>query len=1094
MRNTILFSYLFLGLLFLSCRGGQNKLFTKLSENQTGIDFRNLIIEDNPDFNVVLYPYFYNGGGVAVGDINNDGLPDICFTGNMVKNRLYLNKGNMQFEDITAQSGIAEKEGWCTGVTMVDINGDGQLDIYICRSGLPNKAYRTNLLFINKGNNTFSEMAAAYGLDDAGYSSQASFFDYDRDGDLDMMLINQSVPEFSKGKIELVRMRNMPADSLFSNKLFRNDNGHFTNVSRQAGITSNPLSFSLGISTTDINQDGWPDIYIANDFKEPDYYFINNKNGTFTEQLNKSFSHTALYAMGIDVADYNNDALPDVMELDMLPEGNHAQKMHMGADGFDQYNLLFQQGMPFQYMKNCLQKNNGDGTFSEIGQLAGLSNTDWSWSPLLCDFDNDGRKDLFITNGYKRDNTDIQFVKYSMDQSMKMQQGGAAVSAAEYIAHMPAIKTGSYIFKNKGQDQFENKVQDWGLEQPTISNGAVYADLDNDGDMDLVTNNTDDYAGIYQNNADRIFKNNFLKIKLKGDKGNSNGIGAKVYAYQEQQIFYQEQNPVRGYCSSVDASLNFGLGKIEKLDSVMVVWNNGKKQVIKNVAVNQTLSIKESSALQTHHFASPSAMALCAEDTAAIDFKHTENDFNDFTLQTLLPSYLSRQGPCMAKADVNSDGLIDVFIGGAKGQAGCILLATASGKFTKKEQAAFAKDAPCEDVAACFFDADKDGDMDLYLGSGGYELPENDPVLQDRLYLNDGKGNFTKKDNALPLMRRNTSCVMAADIDGDGDTDLFVGGGCQPWKFPLHEKSTILINNGSGIFTDQTASIGVGVQQAGLVTDAVWMDVNKDAQLDLILVGQWMSPKAFINHRGKLLEETTNYFKSIGVGWWNKIVAEDLDKDGDLDLVLGNQGYNNQFAASDEKPISLVYKDFDGNGSVDPFLFYFIGDKSYPAFSRDDIVQQVPMLNKRFLYYNDYADITQQKMFTQAQMDGAQQLQVNTLETLYLENTPNGFIKRDLPIEAQYAPIEAIAALDINHDGNRDLVLAGNNTFTRIKFSRYDANHGLVLLGNGKGQFTALSQQASGLNVQGNVRSTCALNHQIIFAMNDARPIVYTFK
>ena len=1084
----------FLLLSLSSCKESQPKLFTKLSETKTGINFRNLLKEDNPEFNIVLYPYFYNGGGVAVGDINNDGLPDICFTGNMVKNRLFINKGNFKFEDITEKSGIAAKEGWCTGITMTDINADGKLDIYICRSGLSNVSYRKNLLFINNGDETFSEKASEYGLDDAGYSTQASFFDYDKDGDLDMILINQSTPEFSKGKIEYVQMRNQPADSILSNKLFRNDNGHFTNVSVAAGITSNPLSFSLGVSTADINQDGWPDIYIANDFKEPDYYFVNNGNGSFTEQLNKSFSHTSLYGMGIDVADFNNDALPDVMELDMLPEGNHAQKMHMGTDGFDQYNLLFKQGMPYQYMKNCLQKNNGDGTFSEIGQLAGVSNTDWSWSPLLCDFDNDGQKDLFVSNGYKRDNTDIQFIKYSMDQSMKMQQGASAVSAAEYISHMPSIKTGSYIYQNAGGDKFINKIKDWGLEEKTLAHGAAYADLDNDGDLDLITNNTDDYAGVYQNNAEKILKNNFLKIQLKGEKGNSLGIGAKLYVMVGRKTFYQEQNPVRGYCSSVDAMLNFGLGQTAAIDSVRIIWSNDKTQVLKNVKANQTISITQSDATENWNYSNDKNEKLLMEDSSAINFMHVENEFNDFTIQGLLPAYLSRQGPCMIKADVNKDGMEDIFIGGAKGRQGQLFLQTAAGNFVTKPQSAFVKDAMSEDVAAHFFDADNDGYMDLYVGSGGYEFEENDLALQDRLYINDGTGNFAKNENALPVMFTSTGSVSANDIDKDGDLDLFVGGRCVPGKYPTTPQSKILLNDGKGKFTDATEIICSSLRHIGMLTDAVWIDVNKDAVKDLLVVGEWMSPKVFINKNGKLMDASAIWFKFSLRGWWNKLVADDFDKDGDLDIVIGNQGWNNQFAASEQKPVSLYYKDFDGNGSIDPFLFYYIGDNSYPAFSRDDIVQQVPMLNKKYLNYTKYADVNISNMFTKEQMNDAKELSANNLETIYLENTGSEFKIKHLPIEAQYAPVYSIISADVNKDGNKDLILAGNNTFTRIKFSRYDASHAMLFLGDGKGNFSYLPQWQSGLHVIGNVRSMLQFNDKIMFGVNNSKVVTYTFK
>ncbi|MEP6616232.1 MAG: VCBS repeat-containing protein [Ginsengibacter sp.] len=1059
-------------------------MFTRLTPDETGIGFRNLLKEDNSEFNIVLYPYFYNGGGVAVGDINNDGLPDICFTGNMVKNRLYINKGNFKFEDITEKSGIAMKEGWCTGVTMADVNGDGKMDIYICRSGLSNTSFRKNLLFINNGDLTFRESAEQYGLADAGYSTQASFFDFDKDGDLDMMLINQSKPEFSMGKIEYVQLRDQSADSSLANKLFRNDNGHFTDISKQAGIRSNVLSFSLGLSTADIDKDGWPDIYIANDFKEPDYYYINNHNGTFTEQLGKSIGHTSLYAMGIDVADYNNDALPDIVELDMLPEGNHAQKMHMGTDGFDQYNPLFAKGMPYQYMKNSLQKNNGDGTFSEIGQLAGISNTDWSWSPLLCDFDNDGRKDLFVSNGYKRDNTDIQFMKYAMDQSARMQGGGGGVNVSEYISHMPGIKIENYIYQNSGNDVFVNKIADWGLDEKTLSHGAVYADLDNDGDMDIITNNTDDFAGVYKNNADVLDSNNFLKIKLQGNSKNSLGYGTKIYVYTNGNLFYQEQNPVRGYCSSVDPVLNFGLGRIKNIDSVKVLWNDDKMQVLKNLKPNQTILLTEKDALMSDSIA-PQAVHHLFDSTSALLFTHVENDFNDFTVQGLLPNYLSRQGPCMIKGDVNGDGKPDIFIGGAKGQTSQLFIQTEGGHFLNKPEQAFVQDALAEDIAAVFFDADHDGDIDLYVGSGGYEFSAEDPALEDRLYINDGLGNFTKKEHAIPGALVSTGCVAAADINQDGTIDLFVGGRCIPGRYPVAPQSKILLNDGHGNFNDATMNVCPGLKNIGMVTDALWLDLNKDKKPDLVIIGEWMSPGIFLNVNGKLTNASSSFIRFPAKGLWNKIYAADFDNDGDTDLVLGNQGLNNQFHASEQEPESMYYKDFDGNGSVDPVLFYYAGGVSCPAYSRDDIVQQMPFLNKKFIYYTDFADATLNTLFTPEQLKDAGHLSVTNLSTVYLQNEGDQFLLKPLPVEAQYAPVYAISSVDINHDGNKDLIIGGNNTFTRIKFSRYDASHGIIFLGDGKGGFTYVPAWQSGLNVQGNVRSLEVINDEIFFGINN---------
>ena len=1072
-------------LIFLLASCSQKEtLFTRLTPSQTGIDFRNLLQEDNPAFNIVLYPYFYNGGGVAIGDINNDGLPDIIFTGNMVKNRLYLNKGNMQFEDITQQSGIAEKEGWCTGVTMADVNGDGLPDIYICRSGLSNVNYRRNLLYINNGDLTFSEKAAEYGLDDPGYSTQASFFDYDKDGDLDLILINQSEPKYSIGNIEYLQTRSQKADPAFGNKLFRNDGGHFTDVTAASGITSNPLSFSLGISTADINKDGWPDIYISNDFKEPDYLYINNHDGTFTDSLKYKIKTTSLYGMGIDVNDYNNDQLPDILQMDMLPEGNHAQKMHMGGDNFDQYNHLFTNGMFPQFMKNTLQKNNGNGSFSEVAQLAGISNTDWSWSPLFADFDNDGFKDIFISNGYKRDNTDLEFIKYSYAQSQRMHEGAPAVSAAEYISHMPGIYLSNYIFRNNGHEQFENKVIDWGLTEKGFSHGAVYADLDNDGDLDLVINNTGDYAGIYRNNASEKKRNHFLRVQLKGDRNNMNGIGAKINVYDKGTTQYQEQLPVRGFQSTVDPVIHFGLGASTLIDSLVVTWPNGLQQVLKNVKADQTIvvSLKDALPFLLHQ---PGVNSFLQNTVSPVPFKHVENEFNDFTVQSLLPHYFSRRGPCMAHADVNGDGLEDIFIGGAKGQAGSLWIQTAKG-FVQKQVTDFITDAASEDINALFFDADGDGDMDLYVCSGGYEYPANDPLLQGRLYMNDGKGNFKKNPTALPQMRTSSAVITAADFDKDGFMDLFIGGYVIPGQFPLSPRSYLLHNNGKGIFEDVTAKVCRELVNPGMLTAALWLDVNKDGYPDLITAGEWEPIKVYINHKGILTDATKKWMPFDSNGWWNCLQLADLDGDGDMDIIAGNQGWNNQFHASGNEPMDLWAKDFDHDGFIDPILFYGIQNTSYPAMSRDDITGQMPSLNKKYIHYQNYADVTMNTFFKPDELKGALHLQTKLLSTVWLENKgEQGFVLHELPVQAQEAPVFAIQVCDLTKDGKPDLLLAGNNSYTRIKFGRFNGSNGTALLNDGKGNFRSIPASVSGFSVTGDIRSMGMIKDKLFVGVNN---------
>ncbi|MEO8583245.1 MAG: CRTAC1 family protein, partial [Flavitalea sp.] len=662
------------GLILLSgCTdsNSKKKLFTSLDQNDTGIQFKNELFETDV-FNVMNYAYFYNGGGVAIGDINNDGLQDILFTGNMVKNRLYLNKGNFKFENITDKSGIADKQGWCTGATMVDINGDGKLDIYICRSADGDAEKRKNLLFINNGDLTFSEQAEKYGLADQGYSTQASFFDYDKDGDLDMFLINHSLQQYTSGVQESTDFRNQRNPN-FASKLYRNDNGHFTNVSEQAGITSNVLSFGLGLAIADVNNDGWPDVYVSNDFNEPDYLFINNKNGTFTEKLKECMDHISMYSMGSDFADYNNDGLNDLITLDMLPEDNKTQKMHSGAENFDKMQMLFQKGFYYQFSRNMLQKNNGDGTFSEVGQLAGVSNTDWSWSALFADIDNDGNKDLLVTNGYVKDYTELDFLKYTVDETIKARAESKEVVVNDFIAKMPSIKISKYLFQNNGKGGFVNRANDWGIGEPGVSAGAAYVDLDNDGDLDLVVNNTNEVSSIYKNNSEVFANNNYLKVKLEGDLNNSRGIGARVTVYCKDTLYYQEEMPVRGFQSSMDPVLNFGIGKNATADSVKIIWPNDKEQVLTAVKANQLLVVKLKDAAATWINDSIKPKPFFTEDSS-LRFTHKENNFNDFTVQTLLPNYLSRPGPCMAKADVNKDGREDIFIGGAAGLAGGVYL------------------------------------------------------------------------------------------------------------------------------------------------------------------------------------------------------------------------------------------------------------------------------------------------------------------------------------------------------------------------------------------------------------------------------------
>jgi enediyne biosynthesis protein E4 len=1088
-----LYYYVFvLCALLTGCGDDTSKMFTDLG-TKTGIDFRNLLVEDET-LNVAHYIYFYNGAGVAVGDINNDSLQDVFFTGNMVKNRLYLNKGNFEFENITTESHVADNQGWCTGASMVDLNQDGFLDIYICRSADDNAEKRKNLLFINNGDLTFTEEAEKYGLADNGYSTQATFFDYDKDGDLDCFVLNHSISKYSTGVTENPEIRNKRLPE-YASRLYRNDNGHFSDVSDQSGIISNVLSFGLGVATSDFNNDGWTDIYVSNDFKESDYLFINNGNGTFTESFSNCMDIASLNSMGSDAADFNNDGFTDLVTLDMLSEDNYLQKTHAGPNAFDKTNFLITKGFQPQYMRNMLQKNNGDGTFSEIGQIAGISNTDWSWAALFCDFDGDTKKDLFITNGFVKDFSDLDFINYSTDKLLKKQRGEAVGSFEETIEKMPTVKLPNYMFRNISSDSFENVSKAWGLDKPIISSGAAYVDLDNDGAMDIVVNNSNDYAGIYKNNVPKIEKNNYVRIKLEGSPPNRNAIGARVKIFCREKVLMQEHFPVRGYQSSVDMVLNFGLGKYGIIDSLFVIWPGDKYQVLQNVAVNQTLVLKETDARGKFLYPADTSQTLLTR-VSSPDIIYKENQFNDFTVQPLLLNFLSRQGPCMSKADINNDGREDIFIGGAKGQAGKVLIQDASGNFSTSAQVSIAKDSASEDVAALFFDANGDRHPDLFVASGGYEFDENDSLLQSRLYVNDGKGRLVRNEQSLPQMKISAGCVTSADIDGDGDLDLFIGGRVIPGKYPLTPQSYILTNDGHGNFKDATEEISTSLRHVGMVTDAVWIDLNKDGHLDLIVVGEWMPIKVYLNKGGKLQDASTEFINFKSSGWWNKIVAEDLDGDGDEDLIIGNAGTNMQFKASDREPISVYYKDFDGNGSIDPIFCYYIDGVSYPSASRDDLVEQLPGLKKKFNEYAVYAKATIREVFSEDQLKEAQKLEAQMLSTVYLENDGNsGFKIKTLPPEVQYAPVYSMQTFDVNNDGKKDVIIAGNNAWTRVRFGRHRSSHGILLLGGNNGVFTYVPQYKSGLVIRGDVRSMELVSSggkkKLFIGLNDAPLNVY---
>ncbi len=1068
----------------------EDKMFSLMPTSKTGVRFKN-ILSETKEFNILTYGYIYNGGGVSIGDLNNDGLQDLYFTGSMVGSRLYINKGNFEFEEIAEKAGVFAAGLWNTGTTMVDINADGLLDIYVCRSAAKDDFKRKNLLFINNGDLTFTEKAAEFGIDDAGYSTQGAFFDYDKDGDLDLYVVNHSTQEFASFSQITNNLKNR-RDPAFEDRLYNNENGKFRNVSDEAGLVSNVLGFGLGIAVSDINNDNWPDIYISNDFNEQDYLYINNQDGTFSDSLEKYIGHTSHFSMGSDIADINNDGYPEIMTLDMLPEGNYRSKMVAGPDNYDKFMVLLNNGFYHQSMRNMLHLNNQGKSFSEIGQFSGVSSTDWSWASLFSDLDNDGYKDLFITNGIKRDYTNMDFMNYAVQEKMNENKTGVEMAITDLLENMPATIEENYTYHNNGDLTFTKVNAEWGLNQKSLSNGAAYADLDNDGDMDLIVNNTDEYPFIYRNNSNIHTTNNYLKIKLKGVGKNTFGIGAKVILNAGNQTQTQEMMPTRGFQSSIDYNLVFGLGKAEQVDGITIIWPDSKVQYLSNVQINQTITLKQedSKEIRTEtEIEIPTYFTDISKDSL-ISYTHKENNYIDFKREQLLPHKLSTQGPKMTTGDVNGDGLEDIFVGGAKGSPGELLLQRTKSGFTKAS-ADFDADSESEDVEGLFFDADNDGDLDLYVVSGSNEFDLDAPELQDRLYLNNGRGGFIKNTTSLPPMAVSGSCVIDIDFDNDGDQDLFVGGRGVPGQYPIASRSYILENDGKGNFKDITASVSKELESPGMVTDAIWTDFNADGKSDLMLVGEFMAIRAFENTGGQLVELKADSGLADSQGWWNSIASDDFDNDGDMDYIVGNFGLNSQLKASPKEPVQIYYKDFDGNGSLDPILTSYIMGESYPVFSKDDLLGQLSGLKRKYVNYSDYADQKITDVFTSEELSDVGILEAKNFATSYVENLGNNRFKvSPLPAPAQFAPIYGILIQDFNTDGHLDVILAGNFFGTRVKYGRYDANKGLLLLGNGKGSFEPVTTQESGLNIDGEVRDITSLKladgkELILFARND---------
>jgi hypothetical protein len=1079
MKNLILFSLVSL-LIFTGCKREPGTLFKLLSSEDTGIEFVNKI-EETDTFNIITTEYIYNGGGVGIADFNNDGLQDVIFAGNLVPNRLYLNRGNLKFEDVTEAADVNVKGRWNSGITIVDINNDGRMDVYVTATMHSNSADRKNMMFVNQGLNdkgipTFVEEAAKYGIDDDGYSVNAAFLDYDNDGDLDLYVLTNE------------RLKNIPTNyrpkitdgsSPNNDRMYKNNgNGTFTNATKETGITFE--GFGLGLSVSDFNSDGWPDIYVSNDYLSNDLLYINNKNGTFTNRIGEFIGHQSQFSMGNDAADINNDALPDIITLDMLPETNDRKKTTIANKSYSNYINNKKFGYEYQHVRNMLHLNNGLNQqikFSEIGQLAGIHQTEWSWSPLFADFDNDGYKDLIITNGFPKDITDKDFSNYRADV-------GNFASAAHLVDSIPVVKIPNYVFRNKGDLSFKDVTNEWGLAHSSFSNGASFADFDNDGDLDYVINNINDFAYVYENTLysgkEKKMTNNYINIKLTGIEKNTMAIGAKATLhYAKGKVQYAEEELTRGFLSSVDPIIHFGLGKESIIDSIVVQWPDGKNQLLKNVQANQLLTIgydPDKNIIKENGW-----MPLLKMAKFPISYKHEEEDKIDFNSQRTIPHKFSQAGPSIGVGDVNGDGLEDFIVGGSVGYSHSVFLQKGDGSFYEKNSVKIDVSKKEEDEGILLADIDNDSDLDLYIVSGSNESDATSSDYQDRLYINDGKGNFKLAKDVLPVTSASGSCVRAADFDKDGDLDLFVGGRVVPGSFPLPAES-YLLKNENGKFINVAEAVCPELRQAGLVTDAVWTDFNSDGSTDLIIVGEFMPITLFRNDGDKLMRVDDTDIEQVK-GWWNSIVTGDFDSDGDTDYIVGNLGSNNAFQVTPNHPVKVFAKDFDGNGSIDPIVACYMRvtmsdtvKKLYPVHFWDELNSQSPKFRRKFSRFRQFSKASMDRFLTPEELKDALVLEANYMQSSLLENKGNGkFELRPLPVEAQVAPVNGIAVDDINLDGNLDILLIGNDYGNEVFVGRYDALTGLVLLGDGMGNFKTVSSAKSGFYVGGDGKALAKL-------------------
>lgn len=1088
----------------------EEKLFNSLNSSNTGLTFRNTLTE-NDSLNYFTYGYMYMGGGVALGDINNDGLTDIYLTGNMVKNKLYLNKGNLKFEDITEKAQVGGGTRWMTGVSMADVNSDGLLDIYVSVSG--KSGNKKNILYINKGVQDnipiFEDQSEEFGVADAGQSTQSTFFDYDLDGDLDLYVANYPITDFKmpnfyySNEMRVVRMVN--SDHFYRN----NGNNSFTDVTEESGLLSHGLSLSA--TAGDFNQDGYPDLYVSNDFASPDYMYLNNGDGTFEEKSQQMTRHTSFYGMGVDIADFNNDGLLDIAQMDMTPEDNRRSKANMASMNPEGFKEMVTLGLHHQYMKNSLQVNNGlnaegNPVFSDISYLSGIANTDWSWACLFADLDNDGNKDLFITNGSRRDINNKDFfgeIQKARGGSFG-EQNKSEINQLKLVDEMPSERIDNYMYKNNGDLTFSTKNKEWGIEFKGFSNGAAYADLDNDGDLELVVNNIDDEISVFENLSSDIKKNNFIRFKLQGSKQNPFGLGTKVTIEHQGVSQYQELTLTRGFQSSVEPIIHFGLGQSDVLEKVTVVWPDGMSQELTSVEVNQLHQLKYEEAVQpkSKEMKSKSLLFTDMTDEAHVDFVHKENNYDDYRREVLLPHQTSKLGPALAVADINNDGLEDFYAGGAMNSTGALFVQNEDGTFEENRQQVFGIDILNEDTGAAFFDANGDGNQDLYVVSGGNEFPADSPSLQDRLYLNDGKGNFSKAADVLPEMYTSGACISPFDYDNDGDIDLFVGGRLLPRKYPMQPRSYILENTktekGDIQYMDVTSKMAPELMNPGMVTSAVWTDFNKDDQIDLVVTGEWMPIMIFENAGGELVNKTEDFGMENTTGWWFSLLAQDMDKDGDMDFVAGNLGLNYKYKASHEETFDIYANDFDNNKTLDIVLGYYYDGTQFPVRGRQCSSEQIPGIKKKFENYNTFAEASLEGIYTDNALDMALHYKATTFASSYIENQGNGsFQITPLPNQAQFSSVNGIIANDYNNDGNLDLLIAGNFYVSEIETPRNDAGIGQLMYGDGNGNFEPVPSTQSGFLAPFDTRQMKTINTRegkaVLLANNNDKLRLYRF-